>query len=422
RLFHNEGGKRFVEVTGQAGVGDGGWSTSAAWLDYDNDGKLDLFVCHYLKWSPQTDIPCTAKGFKSYCRPQEYRGESCRLFHNEGGGRFRDVTRQAGLWNESAKALGVLTVDLDGDGRQDLVVANDMEPNFVYHNNGNGTFTEVGFQTGISFDESGRARAGMGIDAADVNNDGTLGLAVGNFSFEGLGFYLIAGAPPYSDRAKQAGLYAPSYPYVTFGLFFADFDNDGWQDLFITNGHIEDTVSLSSPGQTYPQPCILFRNLGNGAFADVSREAGAAVTQPLVGRGACRADFDNDGRPDILLIPNVGAPRLLHNETPTRNHWLTVRLIGTRSNRNAYGARVVVKVGGRTQTAYAHSGSSYLSASDARLAFGLGAAARVDSVAVRWPSGRRQEWTNLAPDRIYQLIEGAAEARPQSVTLAHSRE
>lgn len=404
RLFRNIGGRRFEDVTAKVGLRDSGWSTSAAWLDHNNDGWLDLFVCHYVRWSPETDIFCGSVE-KAYCRPLEYPGESCRLYRNEGGKRFVDVTRTAGIFSDESKALGVCVLDIDGDHWPDLVIANDTQPNFVFRNKRNGTFEEVGYPTGIALDENGRARAGMGIDAAFYDKDRVQAIAIGNFNYEGIAFYPLTGSRPYPERAKQAGLFQPSYPYITFGLFFADFDNDGWPDLFVTNGHIEDNVE-SKTGETYAQPNLLFRNRGDGTFADASRAAGEAITQPLVGRGACRGDYDNDGKIDILLIPNIGPPRLLRNETPNRRHWWAAKLVGTRSNRNGYGAFVKVEAGGRTQTAYARSGSSYLSANDTRLHFGLGAAARVERVTVRWPSGREEMWESLEADRITVLKEG----------------
>jgi hypothetical protein len=413
-LFHNvpdgRGGRKFVDVTAQSGIDDKGWSTSAAWVDYDRDGKLDLFVCHYLRWSPETDIFCGSM-IKTYCRPQEYSGESCRLYHNDGNGHFTDVTARAGLTNMNSKALGVCVCDLDGDGLPDLVVANDMEPNCVYHNNGNGTFTEIGLESGIALDQNGKSRAGMGVDIADYRHNGTLGLAIGNFSFEGIALYDVRNASNSEERSRSAGIFYPSYPYITFGLLFADFDNDGWPDLFATNGHIEDTIARTNPGQSYPQPCLLFRNRGDGTFADVSSMAGTAVTQPLVGRGVCRVDFDNDGKPDILLIPNIGPLRLLHNETPVHNHWLGIRLIGTKSNRDALGASVEVEANGVKQTAYAHGGASYLSGNDPRLYFGLGASAPTVRISVRWPSGKQESWRSTACDRILTLTEGTS-SRP----------
>jgi len=409
RLYHNasdgHGGRRFVDVTAASGIQDTGWSTSAAWLDYDGDGKSDLFVCHYVKWTPQTDVFCGTTA-KAYCRPTVYTGESCRLYHNEGGGRFRDVTRQAGMYNPETKGLAVCVCDFDRDGRPDLVVANDMEPTFVYRNNGNGTFREIGVTTGLAYDKAGHERAGMGIDAADYKNNGTLGIAIGDFSFEGMAFYEVGGPPPYLDRAQQAGVFQASYLYVTFGVLFADFDNDGWPDLFATNGDIEDSISRAFPEQSYPQPNLLWRNNGAGVFVDVSRQAGTAVIEPLVGRGACVGDYDNDGRPDVLLIPNIGPPRLLHNETQGGNHWLKLRLVGTKSNRDGFGSLVSVTAGGITRTGYVHSGSSYLSASDPTLYFGLGASAQVSRITVRWPDGAEETWGPLAANQALTLTEG----------------
>lgn len=407
-LFHNEKGKGFKEVAESTGVMDKGWSSSAGWVDYDNDGKLDLFVCHYVQWTPETDISCTSKGFKSYCRPQEYLGESCRLYHNEGNGRFRDVTHESGIENQKSKALGVAFFDLNGDGYTDIVVTNDMEPNFVFLNSGKGAFKEVGFESGIALGDSANARAGMGVDIADYRNEGNFGLAIGNFSFEGLGFYPITPKAPYLDTSKQIGTYTPSFPYVTFGLFFADFDNDSWQDLFFTNGHIEDTVHKSSPEQNYEQPSVLLRNRGDGTFADVSAQAGADLTAPIVGRGACAGDFDNDGKIDILLIPNKGEARLLHNETSQGGHWVKFRLVGRESNRNGYGARITVEAGGKRFSTVCHSGSSYQSASDARVHIGLGDATQITRVVVRWTTGKEQVWTGITPDKIWQLTEGEA--------------
>jgi enediyne biosynthesis protein E4 len=419
-LLRNVRGTRFVDETDRSGVRAKGWGTSAAWLDYDRDGLLDLFVCNYVKWTPETDIFCGTKGYKSYCRPQEYPGQSCLLFRNRGSGKFEDVTKQAGVWTETAKALGVCVLDLEDDGDPDLVVANDMEPNFVFRNDGRGKFQEVGFASGISVDESGRSRAGMGIDSADFLADGSQGLAIGNFSYEGVAFYPLVGRQPYAERSKQTGLYAPSYPYVTFGLTFGDFDNDCLPDICITNGHIEDSVARTSPGQTHAQPCVLYRNVGGGKFADASAAAGDAVTRPVVGRGLCRGDYDNDGRLDLLLIPNVGPPRLLHNESETANHWLVMALTATTCNRNAYGARVTVEAGGTKQTAWCRSGSSYLSANDRRLHFGLGSAAKADRITVRWPNGAAQELKDVTADRVVQIVEGKTAISPGPAARARA--
>ena len=255
-LFHNEGGKRFREVTTAAGVGGAGWSTSAAWLDYDNDGKLDLFVCHYVRWSPELEQFCGAK-VKTYCTPTYYAGESCRLYHNDGNGHFSDVTERTGLLNPASKALGVCTVDYDGDGRPDILVANDQEPNFLYHNNGDGTFTDTAFTSGFAMGEDGRPRSGMGIDAAYTSNNSNLSVMVGNFALQGLTFYRQIGPSLFTDEARAAGVLQPSYPYVTFGLLFRDFDNDGWQDAMLANGQIDNLIEQSSPSQHYAQPALL---------------------------------------------------------------------------------------------------------------------------------------------------------------------
>lgn len=409
RLFHNvsdgHGGRKFVESTESSGINDTGFSTSSAWVDYDRDGKLDLIVCHYVKWSPETDVFCGTT-IKEYCRPTVYPGESCRLYHNDGSGRFSDVTKKAGIYNANSKGLGVCICDIDGDGWPDMVIANDMEANALYRNNKNGTFTEIGLPSGISLSDTGKPRAGMGIDAADYRNNGTFGIVIGNFAFEGLALYDAGTPPPYTERAKQAGLYEPSYPFVTFGVLFTDMDNDGWSDLIVTNGHIQDMNLGTNPEQASAQHNLVFRNRGDGNFTDISAAIGPTIMDSLVGRGLCSGDFDNDGKRDILLIPNVKAPRLLHNETPNPNHWLGIRLRGVKSNRNGYGAKVIVEAGGVRHSAYAHSGGSYLSASDQRLHFGLGAVSRIERVQVEWPNGTQQAWGPLEADRYIELIEG----------------
>ena len=395
RLFHNvsngRGGRKFVDVTAASAITDTGWSTSAAWLDYDRDGKLDLFVCHYVQWSPKTDVFYSVDGTaKSYARPQSYPGESCRLYHNLGGGRFQDVTRQAGILNTHSKALGVAVCDYDGDSWPDLFVANDTEPNFLFHNQGDGTFKEVGVESGIALSERGVSRAGMGIDAADTQHNGAFDVLITNFAGEQLTLYRRDESGLFLDVAARSGVGNATQTYLGFGAFFLDYDLDGWPDLFITNGHIDDDIGKRDAGVSYAEPGLLFRNLGQGRFADVSGRSGAALTTPRVGRGAAWGDIDNDGSPDLLLIANGGKATLLHNENHTGNGWIRLLLVGTTSNRDAYGARVRVTVGRETQTQEVHSGSSYLSASDRRLLFGLGKAAQADRVEIRWPSGRVQ--------------------------------
>jgi len=395
RLLQNvsngRGGRKFVDVTAASGIADSGWSTSAAWLDYDRDGKLDLFVCHYVQWSPQSDHFASVDGtHKSYARPTDYQGESCRLYHNLGGGKFQDVSRQAGILNPHSKALGIAVCDYDGDSWPDLFVANDTEPNFLFHNQGDGTFKEVGVESGIALSERGVSRAGMGIDAADTQHNGAFDVLITNFAGEQLTLYRRDSSGLFLDVAGRAGVGNATQTYLGFGAFFLDYDLDGWADLFITNGHIDDDIGRRDAGVTYAEPSLLFRNTGQGHFTDVSGQSGIALTTPRVGRGAAWGDLDNDGSPDLLIMSNNGKAALLHNENHTGNGWIRLKLVGTTSNRDAYGARVRVTVGRETQTQEVHSGSSYLSASDRRLLFGLGKAMQADRVEIRWPSGRVQ--------------------------------
>ncbi len=412
RLFHNEtadggGAKRrvFRDVTEQSGTKDTGWSTSAAWLDFDSDGKLDLFVCHYVKWTPATDLFCGTTE-KLYCRPQEYQGESCKLFRNVGGGKFTDVTKAAGLVNPHSKALGVCILDLDDDGQPDILVANDMEPNSVYHNLGNGKFKEIGLELGIAVDDNGKTRAGMGIDAVDGGSAGRQFVAIGNFAFEGMALYTLNGIQSAVERSRPGGVYDASYPWVTFGLVFSDFDNDGRPDILAANGHVEDDVQRRNPGQSHAQPMLLFQGTADGVFTSCAKQAGNEAMAPMVGRGVCRGDFDNDGRVDALVISNNGPPRLLRNTSDKPGHWLSIRLVGSKSNRDGLGAMVMVDAGGKKSRHYARNGSSYLSASDPRMHVGLGGAQKVESITVRWPSGVVEKFDAGGVDRTVMLTEG----------------
>ena len=411
RLFHNRFGRRFEDVTTLAGVRDRGWSTSAAWVDYDCDGRLDLFVCHYVKWSPASDIFCGVR-FKEYCQPQEYTGEPSRLFHNDGNGRFHDVSRSAHVDVGLGKALGVCVADVNGDGFPDLIVADDLVPNRLFINNRDGTFTEEASSAGIAVDDAGRAHSGMGVDAAFDGSDAELAVAVGNFNLEGMDLWRGTGGL-FHSVTRAAGVYAATYPYVTFGVVFADFDNDGFPDLFAANGHILDTVQLSNPGQTYAQPALVFQNLGNGRYRDVSAGAGPAVSTPMVGRGLAQADLEGDGRIDLIEVANTGAPRLLMNRTTSQNHWLEVRPVGRRANRDGYGALVEVRSGGAVHRVFAGRAASYLSCSDRVVHVGLGGAKRVEGVAVVWPGGAREAWGPFPADRRIVLEEGTGRTRKE---------
>jgi enediyne biosynthesis protein E4 len=408
-LFRNNGNGTYSEVTRKAGVGDPRCSTSAAWLDYNRDGHLDLFVCNYCRWSPETNRIChDGMGRRLMCLPREYPGQSCALYRNRGDGTFVDVTRQAGLYNEIGKALGVITWDADSDGWTDLFVANDGERNLRYRNQGNGRFVEDAVEAGVAFSMSGRARAGMGVDSGDVANDGGEVIAIGNFSQEGLALFRPDAAGHYTDAAADAGVYEPSLRFLSFGLLFSDYDLDGRQDLMVANGHVQAGVDYTGEGITFRQRLLLFHNEGN-RFREVGEQSGPALTAPLLGRGLAWGDIDRDGDPDYLVSSNNGPPRLLRNERGNQNHWLAVRAIGTRSNRDGIGARVVVTAGGVRQQRWIRSGSSFCSAGDLMAHFGLGAASVAETVTLTWPSGVVQTLRGVKARQTLAVREPGAE-------------
>lgn len=396
RLFHNDPAAknlhhRFIDITERAGVRSPGWATSATWIDYDRDGRLDLFVCHYVQWSPSKDLFFSMDGVKkSYATPQQYPGESCRLYHNEGGGRFTDVTQRAGILNSRSKALGVALCDVDQDGWPDIIVANDAAPNSLYRNQGNGTFKDIAVEVGIAHTETGKPKAGMGIDVGDDLNNGRESIVITNFAGEQLTLYRRDEAGLYLDAAAHSGIGNASQLYLGFGVFFFDYDSDGKQDIVVANGHIQDDVVTRQTGVSYKEQALLFQNMGGGNFLDRTDAAGAALLQKDVWRGAAWGDYDNDGCPDIVMTANNGPARLLHNENRTGSHWLRLVLTGTRSNRDAIGARIRVHAGGQTLTQTVKGASSYLSQSDRRPLFGLGAAAQADGIDIQWPSGQVQ--------------------------------
>jgi hypothetical protein len=407
-LFHNEGGGRFTDVTERAGLAGAGFSTSALWFDYDNDGKLDLFVGRYVDWSIDKDLFCTLDGkTKSYCTPESYKGQSASLYRNRGDGTFEDVTRAAGLYDPTSKALGVAMLDVDDDGWMDLFVANDTQPNKLYRNRGNGTFVDIGVAAGVAFSEAGVARAGMGVDAADYDGSGRPSLVIGNFANEMMALYHNEGNSLFIDDSATAGIGRPSLLTLTFACFFFDFDLDGRPDIFAVNGHVADDINRVQPNITYAQPPHLFRNLGGGKFDEVTAQLGAAVRRPIVGRGAAYADYDNDGDLDLLITENHGPARLLRNDGGTRRNALRVKTIGTQSNRDGIGARVeiVLPDGGR-QWQLVKTGSSYCSQSELPLTFGLGDATRAAQVRVRWPSGRVDTISGAGANQAITVQEG----------------
>jgi hypothetical protein len=402
RLFHNEHNGTFKDVTKTSGTDNPGYGASAAWVDYDKDGKLDLFVTNYVKWSEKGDLYCTLDGRnKSYCTPEAYKGDTCRLYHNAGGGHFEDVTQKSGIYDPTSKSLGVAITDYDQDGWPDLAVANDTERNKLYRNNHNGTFTEQGVQAGIAFSEDGIARGAMGIDQGDFDHSGYPSLAIGNFSNQMLGLYHNEGNRFFIDVAPSSSIGRSTLLSLSFGLFFFDYDLDGLEDLFVANGHIEPDIARIQPQVTYTQTPMVFRNEGGSRFEQVGKQLG--FTRRMVARGAAYADIDNDGRLDILLTTNGGPAYLYRNAVETPNNAIRIKTVGTRSNRDGIGA--VVKVNG-SNWQMVRSGSSYCSQSELTLTFGLGKATQANTVEITWPSGRTDILHNLKANATYTIEEG----------------
>jgi enediyne biosynthesis protein E4 len=409
-LFHNNGNGTFTEVTQKSGLlGPKEFSTSAAWVDYDKDGHLDLIVANYVQWSPETDLFCTLDGkSKSYCTPESYKGTSVRLWHNRGDGTFEDATQKAGLADGTSKTLGIAVLDYDNDGWPDLLFSNDTQPNKLYRNNGNGTFTEKGVVAGIAFSEDGVARAGMGVDTADYDHSGNPSLLITNFSNQMLSLYHNEGKGLFVDEAPRSDVGRASLLTLGFGCFFFDYDLDGWPDVLVANGHIDADIQRVQTNVKYAMPPHLFRNLGQGKFAEVTKSMGAAFSLPRVARGAAYADINNDGRPDILIGTNGGGAVLFRNDAApgAASHSLRIKLVGTKSNRDGLGATVKLTAGGETQTQMLRSGSSYLSASELVLTFGLAQRETADAVEIRWPSGLVEKLANVGAGRTVIVTEG----------------
>jgi hypothetical protein len=408
RLFRNTGKGTFVDVTKKSGLGGRqALSTSALWFDYDRDGLLDLFVCNYVKWSPEHDVFCSLDGkHKSYCTPEAYRGETSWLFHNRGDGTFEDVTAHSGIFDSSSKALGVAMLDYDHDGWPDLLVANDTQPNKLYRNLQNGTFRDLGMEAGIALSSEGKARAGMGVDTGDFTNSGTAGIAITNFDNEMIGLYREMKKGLYEDVSTQSGVGLASKNSLGFGCAFCDVNLDGYLDLVVANGHIDETVRNIRGNVGYAQPPQLFLNDGKGMFRDVASEAGGEFAQSKVGRGVACADFDRDGDVDLLITTNNGPAYLYRNDQGAGNRSIRFHLVGTQSNRDAIGAEVRIECGGVHQSRMVKSGSSYLSQSELPVTFGLGKRDQIDGVVIQWPSGRSEEYKGLAAGKAYQCAEG----------------
>jgi hypothetical protein len=407
RLFQNTGKGAFTDVTEKSGLGGrSAFSTSALWFDYDRDGLLDLFVCNYVKWSPEHDVFCSVDGRnKSYCTPEAYLGSTCWLFHNRGNGTFEDVTAKSGIFDTTSKSLGVALLDYDRDGWPDLLVANDTQPNKLYRNLRNGTFEDVAVRAGLAFSEDGKARAGMGVDVADFENSGASGIAITNFDNEMIALYRAGPGGVYSDIAVKAGVGQASRNTLGFGCLFFDADLSGSLDLLAANGHIDETVRNIRGNVGYAQPPHLFLNNGRGVFRDVASEVGGGFAAPKVARGAAYGDFDRDGDTDLLITTNQGPAFLYRNDVTNGNRSIRMRLIGVKSNRDAIGAVVRLSTPDGTQSRMVKTGSSYLSQSELALTFGIGRRDKADRVVIEWPSGGVEEHKNVAAG-AYEIWEG----------------
>ena len=406
-LFHNNGNGTFTDVTKSARLwGPNEFSTSAAWVDYDRDGKLDLVVANYVQWSVAGDLFCTLDGVhKSYCTPESYKGASARLWHNLGNGKFEDATQRAKFFDNTSKSLGVTILDYNSDGWPDILLANDTQPNKLYLNKGDQTFEEKGVSAGIAFSEDGVARAGMGVDAGDYDRSGRPSLIITNFANQMVSLYHNEGKGLFVDEAPSSEVGRATLVTLGFGCFFFDYDNDGWPDILVADGHIEDQIERVQKRVSYAEPPHVFRNLGGGKFVEVTQSLGATFASPRVARGAAYADIDNDGALDVLMTTNGGPAYLFHNEGVV-NHSLRIKLIGTKSNRDGIGAIATIKSGSDSQWKMLHSGSSYLSQSELVLTFGLGQKTKADSLEIQWPSGQRDRLSNVAASQTITVQEG----------------
>ncbi len=418
RLFHNNGNGTFTDVTQKSGLaGPNEFSTGAAWVDYDRDGHLDLVVANYVQWSPEADLYCTLDGkTKSYCTPESYKGASLRLWHNRGDGTFENATQKAGLADPTSKSLGIAILDANQDGWPDIFVSNDTQPNKLYINNSNGTFTEKGVPSGVAYSEDGIARAGMGAAAADYDRSGYPSLIITNFSNQMVSFYHNERNGLFVDEAPHSDIGRATLLTLGFGCFFFDYDLDGWPDIYIANGHIEDAIERVQPRVKYAEPPHLFHNLGAGKFADVTDSLGRAFASPRVARGAAYGDINNDGALDILVSTN-GGPATLFKNTGATNHSLRIKLIGTKSNRDGLGATATVTAGPDKQSKTLNSGGSYLSSSELILTFGLANHAKADTLEIHWPSGAVDNLQNIAADQVITMKEGSGIVA--SASLAH---
>jgi enediyne biosynthesis protein E4 len=404
KLYHNNGNGTFTDVTEKAGVAGSGWSTSAAWVDLDGDGLLDLVVLRYVQWDFD-DIWCGEhkEGLRSYCHPDIFQPIAPLVFHNDGNGHFTEVSAKIGI-AKPGKGLGLALADYDRDGKIDLFVANDSMVEFLYHNKGNGTFEEIGLVSQVAVDGDGRTFAGMGVDFADYNNDGLPDLLITDLANQRYALYQNNGDASFNYSSFSSGLGRITMLHSGWGARFFDYDNDGWKDLIIAQGHDLDTVEVNYPNLHYKEPMLLVRNTGS-SFVDVSADSGDVFQHAWLGRGLATGDLDNDGRVDVVVATNDGPAHILHNETPAQNHWLILKLVGHRSNRDAIGAEVKLTTAKGAQWVTVSTAGSYLSSSDKRVHFGLGPELTAQSIEIRWPSGIVQKLSNTRADQILQIDE-----------------
>ena len=412
-LYHNNGDGTFTDVTAKAGVADGRWSTGAAFGDYDGDGYVDLMVVNYVDFH-LNDLPgfgkapnCKYRGIDVQCGPRGLKGAGDALFHNNGDGTFTDVSKAAGVSDPNGYyGMQVVWADFNNVGRPDAYVTNDSTPKFLYKNEGNGKFSEIGLESGTAVDEDGSEQASMGIAIGDYLHNGRPSLFITNFSDEYDLLFRNDGNWNFTDVSYKSGVAVPSLPYVKWGTAFVDLDNDGWLDLITATGHVYPQVDLLPSGARYREPKLLHMNQKDGTFCDASRQAGPALLEPRASRGLAIGDFFNDGNMDVVINDIDGTPMLLRNHGIAGNHWISFELAGTKSNRLAIGARLKLVAGGMTQTEQIHSGASYLSQHDLRVHFGLGKATKVDSMEIIWPSGKVETLRDLGVDKFYGVLEG----------------
>jgi hypothetical protein len=415
-LYHNNGNGTFTDVTEKAGVSDQrGWSTSAGWFDYDKDGYLDLVVLNYVDWTPKINIWCGEHkpGYRSYCHPDNYRGQKLKLYRNNHNGTFTDVSEKSGVGIPEAKGMGVVLADFNNDGWTDIAVANDTWANFLFLNNHDGTFRDVSFSSGVAASEDGKYEAGMGIDAADLDGDGWLDIYITHLDRELNRLYHNNHDETFADDTFHSGIGNKAITLSGVTMKFFDYDNDGWTDICQVNGAMLDNIKLYHPEVTYPEPNLMFRNVGHGQFAKISDQLGGDFTRPIVGRGMAIADYDNDGDIDLVIVNRGDFPELLRNDGGNANHWLEVLLIGTKSNRDGIGASLSLVSDGFTQVKQSQGGMGFMSASDPRIHFGLGKRKAIESLTITWPSGTVEKLSNIPINQIITVKEGSGiVARP----------